>query len=126
MLLSCNLQPATCACYCWLIAAGLLLLCQTLGQQLCLLLTGVGDAAAAAAVQVVSNHISQLRPYLACSKASSLRGALMAATGSVLLQVSAEARLTVALLQLFTVCSMGLATKISSLDTAWGSSCTSS
>jgi hypothetical protein len=37
--------------------------------------------------QVVSNHIAQLRPYLSCSKASSIRGALMAATGSVLLQV---------------------------------------
>jgi hypothetical protein len=38
-------------------------------------------------VQVVSNHISQLRPYLACAKASSIRATLMAATGSVLLQV---------------------------------------
>lgn len=37
--------------------------------------------------QVVSNHISQLRPYLACAKAHTLRGALLAATGSVLLQV---------------------------------------
>jgi hypothetical protein len=40
-------------------------------------------------VQVVSNHISQLRPYLACAKASSIRATLMAATGSVLLQVRA-------------------------------------
>lgn len=38
-------------------------------------------------MQVVSNHISQLRPYLGCSKASSIRAALMAATGSILLQV---------------------------------------
>jgi hypothetical protein len=38
-------------------------------------------------LQVVSNHIAQLRPYLACSKAYSIRGALMAATGSVLLKV---------------------------------------
>lgn len=38
-------------------------------------------------LQVVTNHIAQLRPYLSCSKASSIRGALMAATGSVLLQV---------------------------------------
>jgi hypothetical protein len=47
-------------------------------------------------LQVVSNHIAQLRPYLACSKAYSIRGALMAATGSVLLRVrSAEARSSV-------------------------------
>jgi hypothetical protein len=51
------------------------------------MLMGSFSCCSRCAVQVVSNHIAQLRPYLACSKAYSIRGALMAATGSVLLQV---------------------------------------
>jgi hypothetical protein len=37
--------------------------------------------------KVVSNQVSQLRPYLGCAKAHCVRGALMAATGSILVQV---------------------------------------
>eukprot|EP00775_Hariotina_reticulata_P007726 gene7726-7925_t len=37
--------------------------------------------------KVVSNQVSQLRPYLGCAKAHCIRGALMAATGSILMQV---------------------------------------
>jgi hypothetical protein len=38
--------------------------------------------------KVVSNCISQLRPYLGCAKAYCLRGSLLAAVGSILVQVS--------------------------------------
>ncbi|WIA21063.1 hypothetical protein OEZ85_005385 [Tetradesmus obliquus] len=37
--------------------------------------------------KVVSNCISQLRPYLGCAKAYCLRGSLLAAVGSILVQV---------------------------------------
>lgn len=37
--------------------------------------------------KVVSNHMSQLQPYLGCAKAYCLRGALLEATGSVLVKV---------------------------------------
>eukprot|EP00879_Flechtneria_rotunda_P033161 GHRR01036702.1.p1 GENE.GHRR01036702.1~~GHRR01036702.1.p1 ORF type:complete len:403 (+),score=159.96 GHRR01036702.1:110-1318(+) len=37
--------------------------------------------------KLVSNQISQLQPYLGCSKASCIRGALVAATGHILVQV---------------------------------------
>lgn len=40
--------------------------------------------------KVVSNCISQLRPYLGCAKAYCLRGSLLAAVGSILVQVRAD------------------------------------
>jgi hypothetical protein len=39
--------------------------------------------------KVASNCISQLRPYLGCAKAYCLRGSLLAAVGSILVQVRA-------------------------------------
>lgn len=39
--------------------------------------------------RVVSNQMSQLQPYLGCGKAYCLRGALVQAVGSMLVQVSA-------------------------------------
>ena len=54
-----------------------------------------GDMLAAlteALPRVVANGISQLRPYLGCSKAHCLRGALLASTGAVLAQVRAQRR----------------------------------
>jgi hypothetical protein len=45
--------------------------------------------------KVVSNCISQLRPYLGCAKAYCLRGSLLAAVGSILVQVRASMRMCV-------------------------------
>lgn len=56
--------------------------------------------------KVVSNQVSQLQAYLACNKAYSLRGALLQATGSILVQVRAEST------WLFCLCSTATSSRL--------------